>query len=59
MVIKKKHNPAVLQAAKKPREREINFKEFSRAPLDDYPEIAEPVIKEKEAPAPVANVENK
>lgn len=33
---KKSHNPAVLHAAKKPREREINFKEFSRAPLDDY-----------------------
>ncbi len=33
---KKKPNPAVLHAAKKPREREINFKEFSRAPLDDY-----------------------
>ena len=53
------HKPSVLHATKKPREREINFKEFSRAPLDDNPEIAEPVIKEKEAPSPVENVENK
>ncbi len=33
---KKKEPQEVYHAAKKPREREINFKEFSRAPLDDY-----------------------
>lgn len=39
----------VLHAAKKPREREINFKEFSRAPLLDEPEpelLAEPHVQE-------------
>ncbi len=41
-------NENVIHAARKPREREINFKEFSRAPLEDYP-VAEITEGEKEA----------
>jgi hypothetical protein len=56
---KKRTQTEVYHAAKKPREREINFKEFSRAPLDDYSEITEPIVNKKEEALPVEHVENK
>lgn len=36
----KQQKPVVLHAAKKPLDREIDFKDFSRAPLTDYPRAA-------------------
>lgn len=50
----------VVHTSGKPREREINFKEFSRAPLGDYPaaEITE-VEKETEEVSAEITEENK